>query len=150
LKRSSLGYYSFRLGEDLPFPVGTLIGPKVLIINQFNGSAADTFPWMFREAGVGLLVGKRTVGAGIGPFQNPEELVDGGQIAVPNRAFFDPKKGVWLENFGVAPDIDVELMPSAWRAGRDPQLEKAVQVVMDMLKKHPRSVPQRPKYPVYK
>ncbi|MCI0390722.1 MAG: PDZ domain-containing protein [Acidobacteria bacterium] len=150
LKRSPLGYYSFRLGEDLPFPVGTLIGPKVLIINQFNGSAADTFPWMFREAGVGLLVGKRTVGAGIGPFQNPEELVDGGQIAVPNRAFYDPKKGVWLENFGVAPDIDVELMPSAWRAGHDPQLEKAVQVAMDMLKKHPRSVPQRPKYPVYK
>jgi len=72
-------------------------------------------------------------------------------MAAPNRGFFNPKKGVWdIENYGVAPDIEVEFDPAAARAGRDPQLERAIQVALEELKKNPPASPKRPKYPTYK
>jgi tricorn protease len=151
LRRAPLSYYAFREGDDFPFPMGTVAGPKVMIINEQAGSGGDTLPWMFRQAGLGPLVGKRTMGAGIGGFLNIPELIDGGRVGSPNRAFYNPKKGVWdIENAGVPPDIEVDLTPADWRAGRDPQLEKAVQVALEELKKNPPARPKRPKYPVYK
>jgi tricorn protease len=151
LRRTPLSYYAFREGEDLPFPANALPGPRVMIINEYAGSGGDTLPWMFRQAGLGTLVGQRTFGAGIGGYVNIPELLDGGGISAPNRAFFNPKKGVLdIENNGVAPDIAVELTPADWRAGRDPQLEKAVQVALESLQKNPPVAPKRPQYPSYK
>ncbi len=151
LRRAPLSYYTFREGNDLPFPANALAGPRVMIINEYAGSGGDTLPWMFRQAGLGLLVGQRTYGAGIGGYVSIPELIDGGDISAPNRAFFNPKKGILdIENNGVAPDIAVEYTPADWRLGRDPQLEKAVQVAMDALQKNPIVAPKRPKFPSYK
>ncbi len=151
LKRSPLSYYAFREGVDMPFPVATIPGPRVMITNEFAGSGGDTLPWMFRQAGIGTLVGNRTWGGGIGGYINEPDFIDGGRMAAPNRGFFNPKKGVWdIENHGVAPDVEVEYSPAAIRAGRDPQLERAVQIALDELKKNPPVGPKRPKYPVYK
>ncbi|MGH9766067.1 MAG: S41 family peptidase [Blastocatellia bacterium] len=151
LKRAPLSYYAFREGEDMPFPVATIPGPRVMITNEFAGSGGDTLPWMFRQAGIGTLVGKRTWGGGIGGYINLPDFVDGGGMAAPNRGFFNPRKGVWdIENNGVAPDIEVEFDPAAARAGRDPQLERAVQIALEELKKNPPTPPKRPKYPAYK
>jgi len=98
-----------------------------------------------------LLVGKRTVGAGIGHYFDIPELIDGGRVAAPNRAHYNPKNGsLDIENYGVAPDVEVELSPAAMRAGHDPQLEKAVRVAMDELKKTQSVSQKKPKYPVYK
>ncbi|HEY0405077.1 MAG TPA: PDZ domain-containing protein [Pyrinomonadaceae bacterium] len=151
LRRAPLSYYAFREGDDLPFPANAMPGPRVMIINEFAGSGGDTLPWMFRQAGLGTLVGQRTYGAGIGGYLSLPELLDGGAISAPNRAFYNPKKGVLdIENNGVAPDIAVEITPADWRAGRDPQLEKAVQVALEALRRSPPVAPKRPQYPSYK
>jgi tricorn protease len=58
--------------------------------------------------------------------------------------------GRWdVENRGVAPDVEVEFDPKAVREGHDPQLEKAVELVMEELKKHPASKVKRPPFPNY-
>jgi len=151
LKRVPLSAYTFREGEDTPFPVGTLPGPRVLITNEFNGSGADTFAWMWRRARLGTIVGGPTTGAGIGYYVNLPELSDGGTVSAPNRAFYSPEEGVWgIENHGVAPDVQVDWLPEDWRAGRDPQLARAIQIALDLLKKSPQTNPVRPKPPVYK
>jgi tricorn protease len=75
--------------------------------------------------------------------------MDGGSVTAPHFAFYSPE-GKWeVENHGVAPDIEVEMDPKAWREGRDPQLEKAVELVMEALKKNPPPQPKRPAYPNY-
>jgi tricorn protease len=64
-------------------------------------------------------------------------------------AFWNPE-GKWdVENHGVAPDIDVDLDPQAVREGHDPQLEKAVQAVLEELKKNPPPKHQKPAFPNY-
>jgi tricorn protease len=151
LKRMPLSYYAFREGADMPFPVAAIPGPRVMITNEFAGSGGDTLPWMFRQAGLGTIVGKRTWGGGIGGFVQMPGFVDGGRMLAPNRAFFNPQTGAFdIENHGVAPDVEVELTPALVRAGRDTQLEKAVQLALEQLKKNPPAIPKRPKPPTYK
>ena len=105
-------------------------------------------PWLFRKAKVGPLIGKRTWGGLVGIGGYPP-LMDGGSVTAPHFAFWSPETGWDVENHGVDPDIEVEMDPSLWRQGRDPQLEKAVEVVMEALKKNPVPVHQRPTYPNY-
>ena len=76
-------------------------------------------------------------------------MIDGGYFPAPSLAFYTPE-GEWeVENHGVVPDIDVEWDPQSWRAGRDPQLEKAVEWVLKELKSHPLPKPKRPPFPNY-
>lgn len=76
-------------------------------------------------------------------------LLDGGFVTAPQSPIYDPN-GQWeVENFGIPPDIDVELDPQAVRSGHDPQLEKAVEVVMKALKKNPFPAPKRAPYPKF-
>jgi len=74
-------------------------------------------------------------------------LMDGGTITAPNFAIWTPEDGWVVENVGVPPDIEVEMSPAAVIAGRDPQLEKAVEVLMAELKKNPPVKPKRPAFP---
>jgi len=78
------------------------------------------------------------------------QLLDGGYVSSPGSAVFNPMTGQWeVENIGVGPDIEVELDPELVRQGKDPQLEKAVEVVVAQLAKNPLSKPKRPPYPNY-
>ena len=118
-------------------------------INEYAGSGGDALPWMFRQRGIGPLVGKRTWGGLVGIFGFPS-LIDGGIVTAPNLAFWNPKTVEWeIENHGVAPDVEIELDPAAVRAGHDPQLEKAVEVALAELKKHPLPEVKKPAYPNY-
>jgi len=150
LRRSLLSYWSMREGTDITTPIEAIFGPKVMIINEMAGSGGDALPWMFRKTGIGPLVGKRTWGGLVGHYTNPVDLLDGGFTGTPNLAFYNPN-GSWdVENHGVPPDIEVELDPKALRQGRDPQLEKAVEVVMGLLEKNPPPpTPHHPPYPDY-
>jgi tricorn protease len=151
LKREPIYYYKFRDGDDIATPTNPVPGPKVLIINERNGSAAETFPFMFKLGRVGTIVGKRTFGAGIGPYVFTPSFIDGGRLQMPNRGAYNPARGAWdVENYGVTPDIEVEITPKDFMAGRDPQLEKAVEVAMKQLEKTQPPVKLRPKYPVHK
>jgi tricorn protease len=148
LRRPVMSYWSSREGRDITTPMSGIFGPKVMIVNEYAGSGGDLMPWMFRRAGVGPLVGKRTWGGAVGIYDNPP-LIDGGSVTAPRQAFWAPE-GKWdVENRGVAPDVEVELDPQAVRAGRDPQLEKAVEVVLEALKKHEAARPRHPAYPNY-
>src|ERR1043165_3408993 len=143
-------YYLFRGGEDIATPVNPAPPVQVMIINEWNGSAAETGAFMFKLAKVGPIVGKRTFGGGIGPYYFTPQLIDGGQIRLPNRAAYDPSGTTWgIENMGVAPDFDVEITPADVMAGRDPQLEKAVEVALAEISKNRSVSPKRPPFPVH-
>ena len=105
-------------------------------------------PWYFHRFGVGKLVGKRTWGGLVGISGFPD-LMDGGVVTAPNAAVWNPNGQFDVENRGVSPDIDIELDPKAVRQGHDPQLERAVQVVMEELEKNPMAHPKHPPYPNY-
>jgi acetyl esterase/lipase len=148
LRRPLLNYWTTREGADFTTPLGSIFGPKAMIINEFAGSGGDAMPWYFRKARIGPLVGKRTWGGLVGIYGYPP-LLDGGFVTAPRLAFWKPE-GEWdVENHGVAPDIEVELDPQAVRAGHDPQLEKAVHVVLNELKEHPLPRHHRPAFPNY-
>ena len=148
MKRQVYAYWATREGETYSTPATLLHGPKVMLMNQWAGSGGDLLPWMFRKAGIGPLIGKRTWGGLVGIGGYPT-LIDGGSVTAPHFAFWSPE-GKWdVENHGTAPDIDVELDPKAWREGRDTQLEKAIEVVMQLHQKNPPKMPTKPAYPVY-
>jgi tricorn protease len=148
MRRPLMNYWVTREGEGFTTPVGSIFGPKAMIINEFAGSGGDLMPWLFRKAGVGPLIGKRTWGGLVGIYDYPQ-LMDGGVVTAPRVAFWSPD-GTWdVENHGVAPDVEVEMDPHLWRAGRDPQLEKAVEVLMEALKKNPPPASKMPAYPNY-
>ena len=137
-----------REGADWTSPSESIYGPKVMIINEEAGSGGDALPWYFRKAGIGPLVGKNTWGGLIGIGGYPE-LLDGGFVTAPRWALYG-LTGDWeVENHGIAPDYDVEYDPAAVRQGHDPQLEKAVEVVLQLLKEHPTPQYKRPAYPNY-
>jgi tricorn protease len=149
LRRTLMNYRTTRDGEDMTTPVSLIQGPKVMIINEYAGSGGDAMPWHFRQAGIGLLVGKRTWGGLVGFFGPFESLMDGGVVTAPSRGFWTPNNAWEVENHGVAPDVEVELDPKAVREGHDPQLEKAVEVVLSELEKHPIPAHHKPPYPNY-
>jgi hypothetical protein len=105
---------------------------------------------MFKLGKVGQLVGKRTFGGGIGPSYFTPPLIDGGRVQLPNRAAYDPSGSGWgIENVGVAPDFEIEITPADVIAGRDPQLEKAIEVALAQIAKAPEFDPKRPAFPVH-
>jgi tricorn protease len=132
------GYFNNVAGDRVPFtsPAAGIWGPKVMIINEMAGSGGDLMPYMFHRRKLGTLVGKRTWGGLVHTADTPP-FVDGGSMIAPRGGFFD-RDGKWaVENEGVAPDIDVENWPKDVIAGHDPQLEKAVQEGMRLLKEKP-------------
>jgi tricorn protease len=139
MSRKLQGYFSQRLGDRYSFvtaPAAAIWGPKVLVINEMSGSGGDMFPYLFRQMGIGPLVGTRTWGGLVGWGGEPR-LVDGGFISAPSTGFYD-LSGHWaVEGVGVAPDIEVEQTPAAVIAGHDPQLERAVAEALRMLEEHP-------------
>ncbi|MCC7294445.1 MAG: PDZ domain-containing protein [Acidobacteria bacterium] len=135
LARPLLGYFNNPIGDKQPWtaPNAAIFGPKVMIINDAAGSGGDMMPYMFKERGIGPLVGTRTWGGLVGIWDVPA-LIDGGRITAPRGGFYNTA-GEWdVENKGVAPDIEVEMSAKSIAAGGDPQLEKAVEAAMEALK----------------
>ena len=138
LQRDFDGYFNNVAGDRVPFtsPSAGIWGPKVMIINEMAGSGGDLMPYMFRYRKIGPLVGKRTWGGLVHTADTPA-FVDGGSMIAPRGGFFT-REGKWaVENEGVGPDIDVENWPKDVIAGKDPQLERAVEEAMKMLKANP-------------
>jgi len=146
LRRPLSAYWHTRYGADFKTPAASIQGPKVMIIDETAGSGGDMLPWMFKKFGLGPLVGRPTWGGLVGTLGFPI-LMDGGSITAPNLAIWT-EDGWVVENVGVSPDIEVEQLPADVIAGRDPQLEKAIAVVLAALEKNPPVKLQRPPYPV--
>ena len=151
LERTFDGYFNNVAGDRMPFtsPSAGIWGPKVMIVNEMSGSGGDYLPYMFHARSLGTIVGKRTWGGLVHTADTPT-FIDGGSMIAPRGGFFS-RDGKWaVENEGVAPDIDVENWPKDVIAGRDPQLERAVQEAMRMLKERPvERLPKEPAPPTW-
>jgi tricorn protease len=146
LRKQPVIRWATRYGKDLRTPRATIDGPKVMIINEGAGSGGDLLPWMFRKFQLGPIVGTRTWGGLVGNLEI-HTLMDGGTITAPNIAGWTSQDGWVIENEGVPPDIEIEDSPQAMLAGRDPQLEKAIELALEALKKSARPEPTHPAYP---
>ncbi len=148
LRRKPLAV-QFRRTQDDPliYPDGAFMGPMTTILNETSSSDGDIFPAMFRQAGLGPLIGKRSWGGVVG-ITTHGQLIDGGAISVPEFGFAN-LNGEWvIEGHGVDPDIEVENDPASVIEGKDPQLERAVTEMLNALKAKPVQLPKRPADPV--
>ncbi|MBI3407055.1 MAG: PD40 domain-containing protein [Planctomycetes bacterium] len=146
LRRPFTAMWATRYGQDIVTPGAAIFGPKVMLIDETAGSGGDLLPWMFRQNKLGPLVGKRTWGGLVGILGFPI-LMDGGGVTAPNLGFWT-KDGFGVENEGVPPDVDVEQWPADVIAGRDPQLERAIQIILEELERNPPENRQRPPFPI--
>jgi tricorn protease len=128
------------------YPSTTFHGYLACLISETSASDGDIFPYYFREAGLGPVIGKRTWGGVVGGGFMP--LVDGGSVFVPTWSTNDPEGQYIIEGHGVEPDIEVENDPASVIAGGDPQLERAVAELLAAIEREPKTLPQRPADPV--
>lgn len=149
LNRKLRGYFNNVAGDQHPWsePLTGIFGPKVLIVNEMAGSGGDMLPYLFRHMQLGPLVGTKTWGGLVGIWDTPA-LIDGGFMTAPRGGFFD-LEGRWdVENVGIAPDITVEMLPKEVIAGKDPQLERAVEEALKLLPKYPVKRQKAPAAPI--
>ncbi len=146
LNRPIVNYWARRDGKDWPWPPDAHQGPKCMLINSMAGSGGDAFPAYFRQAGLGKLIGTRTWGGLVGITGSPR-LIDGAYTTAPSFAYYETD-GTWgIEGHGVDPDIEVIDDPSLMVNGGDPQLDAAIDLMLQEIKSNPYSPPARPEYP---
>lgn len=146
LSRSVMSLWARREVKSFRTPITAPVGHLVCVINAYAGSGGDAFPYYFRVKGLGPLIGMRTWGGLIG-ISRGIRLMDGGRVTMPTFAFYT-LEGEWdVENRGVSPDIEVDNRPDLVVKGGDPQLEKAIEVIMRKIEEEPPKLPAKPKYP---
>ena len=112
-------------------------------MNHWSASDGDIFPYLFKQYGLGKLIGTRSWG-GVRGIRGNWRMMDGGYVTIPEDALYTPDR-VWsVENHGVDPDIDVENQPADLLAGRDVQLETAVDLMMKAIAGRPAGLPAPP------
>lgn len=130
-----------------PNPDGMNIGPKVLLLDEFSASDGDIFPYRFRKYNLGKLIGKRTWGGVVG-IRGSLPLVDGGFMNRPEFSRYDNEGTSWImEGHGVDPDIVVDNDPAKEYEGIDEQLNKAIEVIKEEMKKNPVKLTPPPPFP---
>ena len=143
LARRVVGWDVARWHQAESYPLDAPRGPLVAVANQNAGSDGDIITAAIRLNGLGPVVGTRTWGGVIG-FDDMRELVDGTLVTVPQLAFWFDRLGWDVENYGVDPDVEVDITPDDWAAGRDPQLETAVRLALEALDGRPAASPPDP------
>ena len=136
LARRRLGYDLSRWGGLIPYPVESVAGPLVALTNEHAGSDGDIFCHSFKLMKLGPLIGKRTWGGVVGIYPR-HALVDGTITTQPEYSFWFEDVGWNVENYGTDPDIEVDITPQDYASGRDPQLERGITEIMEMLKQSP-------------
>jgi tricorn protease len=148
LRRELLGTEFDRIDQQTgTYPDAVFYGPKVCLINETSASDGDIFPYMFRQAGLGPLIGKRTWGGVVG-ITGRGPLIDGGTVFVPESASASTTGNWVIEGHGVDPDIVVENDPALVIEGKDPQLERGITEILKALEANPKKLPPRPADPV--
>jgi len=149
LRRELLMVTMARNTVQNPDPNDMLAGPKICLIDEFSASDGDIFPYRFRKAGLGKLVGKRTWGGVVG-IRGSLPLLDGGFLNKPEFSRYDTEGNWVIEGHGVDPDIVVDNDPAKEFAGIDEQLTKSIEIIMDELKTKEQSLPPIPEWPIKK
>ncbi|MDT8439972.1 MAG: S41 family peptidase, partial [Wenzhouxiangellaceae bacterium] len=139
----AFGYQAHNAWQDT-YPEGAFIGPMVSLISETSASDGDIFPYFFREAGLGPLIGKRSWGGVVG-ITGRGALLDGGEVFVPEFGMGQPGKGWIIEGEGVAPDIEVENDPTS---NTDAQLDRGIAEVLDRIEARRPAFLPKPEAPV--
>jgi tricorn protease len=135
-----------RYENDWRVPTLSHQGPKCMLINGESGSGGDIFPYLFRKAELGKLIGMRTWGGVIGISKNPS-LIDGARLTVPFITFYETDGTLTMEGHGVDPDIEVIDDPALMVDGGDPQLDAAIKHMLEEIERNPYVPAKRPPYP---
>jgi tricorn protease len=138
-------YCQPRYGLPARIPALTAPGPKVMLINQYAGSGGDCFPYLWREHGLGKLIGVRTWGGLVG-LSGGEQLLDGTSFVVPSLAIFNRYNQYIAEGYGIDPDIQVVNDPTSVATGADAQLDRAIAEALAEAEAHPWADPPGPVY----
>jgi tricorn protease len=142
LARRRIAYNQSRWSNVQPYPVDSVAGPMVAITNEYAGSDGDIFSHGFKLLKLGPLIGKRTWGGVVGIWPR-HSLIDGSITTQPEFSFWFKDVGWKVENYGTDPDIEVEMRPQDFAAGRDPQMDRALQEINRALWTNP---PQKPDF----
>jgi len=146
LRRQLWAYMAPRRGTPNTYPYRVHIGHKVVLTNQNAGSDGDIFPESFQTLGLGPVIGMRSWGGVVG-IRRDKPFIDGGMSAQPEFAWWRPGKGWDLENHGVDPDIEIDLLPTDWIAGRDPQLDRGISELEKKIRESPVRFHEEPPVP---
>lgn len=136
LNRPVQVYCAPRYGKGVRIPASSAPGPKVMLVNQYAGSGGDCFPYLFRQAALGPIVGVRTWGGLVG-LSGGEMLLDGTFFVVPSLALYRPDSQWLVEGYGTDPDIVVVNDPTSTSAGTDAQLDRAIAEALAQADAHP-------------
>ena len=131
------------------YPSAVFLGPMVCLVNEFSASDGDIFPYQFKKNNLGPVIGKRSWGGVVG-IRGTLPFVDGGYLNRPEFANFSVESEWILEGVGMEPDIVVDNDPALEFEGRDQQLEKALEIIKEEMKKKPAKLPEIPDWPIKK
>ncbi len=146
VSRKTMAWWHLNGLEPMKTPNVAHNGPKAMLINHYSSSGGDAFPYFFKKNNIGTLIGTRTWGGLVGISGNAV-FVDGGNLAVPRFGIYN-KEGEWIiEGVGVSPDIEVVDAPHLIATGKDPAIEKAVEVLLKQLEENPHKEPIAPAEP---
>ncbi|MGL5082497.1 MAG: S41 family peptidase [Microcoleaceae cyanobacterium] len=140
LARQRIGYDISRWSQPAPYPDDAPFGPMIALTNEYAGSDGDIFSHCFKLMNLGPLVGTRTWGGVIG-ISPRHSMADGTLVTQPEFSFWFQDVGWRVENYGTDPDIEVEIKPQDWATGKDPQLEKALELILAKLDQNPSRLP---------
>jgi tricorn protease len=143
LARRVIGWDVVRHRQPMTYPEDAPRGPIVALADEFSGSDGDIVTAAIKRLGLGPVVGTRTWGGVIG-IDGRYGLVDGTHVTQPRYAFWFDDVAWGVENHGVDPDVEVVIGPQDWAAGRDPQLERAVDMALEALAARPAVTPPDP------
>lgn len=143
LRRVLAGMGTARNFETGTLPDPVFYGHMICITNHYAASDGDFFSYFFKKYNLGPLIGERTWG-GVRGIRGEIPLMDGGYITRPEFSLYGLDSQWLIENKGVAPDIEVDNQPDLVMAGHDPQLEKAIELVMKEIQEHPKKLPPAP------
>jgi len=143
LRRVLVGMSTNRVHAEMRYPEQVLNGYKVTLMNHYSASDGDMFPFYFRKYGLGPLIGTRTWG-GVRGYNHVWSLIDGGNLVVSQNSIYGLDSKWAVENHGVTPDIRVDNLPGDVMAGKDKQLDTAIDYIMKKLKEHPLNIPKSP------
>ena len=143
LRRTLTAMQSARNWENAPIPFPVFYGYMACVTNHYAASDGDFFSYFFKQYKLGPLIGERTWG-GVRGIRGNIPLIDGGYITRPEFALYGLDSKWLIENKGVQPEIVIENRPDLVVKGQDPQLEKAIEMVMKEIQANPKKLPPRP------
>jgi tricorn protease len=143
LRRILAGMQAARNFESGTVPPNTFYGYMACVTNHYAASDGDFFTYFFKYYKLGPVIGTRTWG-GVRGIRGEIPLIDGGYITRPEFSLYGLDSHWIIENHGVEPDIAVENTPDKTMQGHDPQLERAIELVLKEIQAHPKKLPPRP------